>query len=207
MTKAGMVMGVAALLCAGSVRGADKPALLARLSARARETRTLQGEFTQRSRVKLFKKEMKSSGRFAYERPGRVRWQFLAPDPSTLIVDGDKATLSMPDYPPQLFDLKKDAGMRAVFSQVELWLGGESLADADRDYVLVAAGNDEAPVLKLTPRPGTFVEKAAREIELRFDGKLLLRTIILREPGGDEKEIEFTKMERNVKLPPTAFVP
>ena len=34
-----------------------------------------------------------------------------------------------------------------------------------------------------------------------------LRAIFLREASGDEKEIEFSKMEKNAKLPADAFKP
>lgn len=181
--------------------------LLDRLEKASAQVQSLTGEFTQKSRLKLFKQELGSSGRLYFQRPRRIRWEYTAPDPSTLVLDGDKATLHAAGSPPQSFDLGRDAGMRAVFDQISMWLGAGSLSGARADYDLAVSGTDAQPVLTLTPRTGTAVAKAFSRIELRFDARLLLRSILLREANGDDKEITFTKMEKNVSLPASAFVP
>src|SRR4051812_4178273 len=61
-------------------------ALIARLQLSSGSTTSLAGEFTQKSRIKLFKQELRARGRLYYERPSRIRWEYLAPDPSTLVV-------------------------------------------------------------------------------------------------------------------------
>ena len=181
--------------------------LLGRLEKGSAQVDTLCGEFTQKSRIKLFKQELSSTGRLYFQRPRRIRWQYLSPDPSTLILDGDQATLHAAGSSPQSFDLAKDAAMRAVFDQISLWLGAGSLASARGSYDLAASGSEAQPVLALTPRPGAAVGKTFARIELRFDARLLLRGILMREVSGDEKEITFSRMERNAKLPGGAFTP
>jgi outer membrane lipoprotein carrier protein len=180
--------------------------LLAKLEAASQNVETLAGEFTQRNRVKLFKQELTSSGRLYFRKPRQIRWQYLAPDPSTLILDGSRAILSMPGAPPQAFDLDKDAAMRALFEQLLMWLSPAALARARDDYQLSLAGSAEAPRLTLVPRSQNPVVRTFSRIELRFDGRsALLRSILLVELGGDEKEISFARLERNAKLPPDAF--
>jgi outer membrane lipoprotein-sorting protein len=49
--------------------------------------------------------------------------------------------------------------------------------------------------------------KVFQRVTLGFDDKLVLRSIKLVEPSGDEKEIRFTKVERNAKLPASTFTP
>ncbi len=186
-------------------RAADVDALLGRLDAQAKTVQTLAGEFSQRNRIKLFKQVVTSHGRFYFQRPRRIRWEYLDPDPSTLILDGGTATLRTPGAPPQVFDLARDAVMRTVFDQLLLWLGGGALTQAKADYDLTAAGTTDEPILILVPKPGGPIAKAFSRIELRFDRRLLLRSILLQEAGGDEKEITFSKMERNVALPKDAF--
>jgi len=182
-------------------------ALLARLEKASSEVTTLSGDFTQKSRIKLFKQELSSTGRMYFQRPRRIRWEYLLPDPSVLVLDGDKATLHAAGAAPQIFDLARDAAMRAVFDQISLWLGAGSLSSARADYDLAASGTEALPALALTPRPGTPVAKAFARIELRFDGRLLLRSILLREASGDEKEIVFARMDKNGRLPAAAFTP
>lgn len=210
----GRPLGLALLLAALALPrpGAAAPAgnvdaLLVRLDRSSQSVKSLSGEFEQKSRVKLFKQELTSTGRFYFARPRRIRWQYLAPDPSTMIVDGDKAVLAMPGAPLQTFDLARDATMRAIFDQLSSWLGASSLSTLKEGYELAAAGTDDAPILLLTPRPGGVVAKAFAKIELRFDKQLLLRAILLKEASGDEKEIRFTKLVRDAKLPDDAFKP
>lgn len=196
---------------AGTAHAAESDArvtsLLARLEKASAEVTTLSGDFTQKSRIKLFKQELSSTGRMYFQRPRRIRWEYLVPDPSVLVLDGDKATLHSPGAAPQSFDLARDAAMRAVFDQITLWLGAGSLSSARGDYDLSVSGTDALPVLALAPRAGTPVAKAFARIELRFDGRLLLRSILLREASGDEKEITFSRMDKNGKLPAGAFTP
>jgi outer membrane lipoprotein-sorting protein len=190
----------ALLLLATHAHAAPPPPvdqLLANLDAASKSMTSLSGEFTQRNRLKLFKQELRSKGRMSFRVPRQIRWEYLEPDPSLLVLDGQKATLTTPGAPPKVFDLDRDATMRAIFDQLLLWLGPGSLSRARADYELASAGTAEAPILVLTPKPTSPVSKAFQKIELRLDPKtFLLRSLLLTEKSGDEKEITFTKLER-----------
>jgi outer membrane lipoprotein carrier protein len=179
--------------------------LLAKLEASSKDLTTLKGEFTQRTRVKLFKQELRSTGRILFRRPRQLRWEYTAPDPSVMVLDGDRATLTTPGAAPQVFDLAHDATMRPIFDQLLLWLSPGSLGRAREQYQLTVAGTAELPTLVLEPKSGAMA-RAFRRVELRLDGRSgLLRGILLVEQNGDEKEIAFTRLERNVALPEDAF--
>lgn len=206
-----MIRALALLALGGAVAQAAPPPPLAELvqkvDAAKASTSTLAGQFTQQNRVKLFKQELTSEGRMYFEKPRHIRWEYTAPDPSTLILDGSRATLFAPGAPAQVFDLDKDATMRAIFDQLLMWLGPGTLQKSS-EYTLSTAGSAAAPVLVLTPKAGSLVGKAFSRIALRLDPKRwLARSILLVEKSGDEKEIVFTKLQRNVKLQPDAFSP
>lgn len=167
---------------------------------------TLAGEFTQKNRVKLFKQELASKGRLYFKKPRQIRWEYTAPDPSVLILDGNQARMTTPGAAAQVFDLDKDATMRAIFDQLLTWLGPGSLAAARQDYDLATGGSASTPTLVMTPKPTSAIAKAFTRIDLRLDAKSwLMKSILLVEKSGDEKEIDFSKLQRNVKLPPDAF--
>jgi outer membrane lipoprotein-sorting protein len=188
-----IALGVA-LAVAGSARAEPAADLLAKVDAAKAGITSLAGEFTQRNRVKLFKQELTSKGRFSFRKPRQIRWEYTAPDPSLLLLDGNQATLTTPGAPPQVFDLERDATMRAIFDQLLAWLGPGSLDAARAEYDLAAT---EA-TLKLTPKPTAAVAKAFSRVELRFDSKSwLVRSILLVEKNGDEKEITFTRLQKN----------
>jgi outer membrane lipoprotein carrier protein len=195
---------VALLLASSSVLAAPAPAstpsveqILGELGSASKGLKQLDGEFTQRNRLKLFKQELVSKGRLSFSAPRKVRWEYTSPDPSTLILDGNTATLTAPGTAPRTFDLEKDATMRAVFDQLLLVIGPGALDRAKDDYDLTSSGTVAAPTLLLTPKSASPIAKAFRRIELRLDGKSwLLRSILLVEQNGDEKEIVFTSLRR-----------
>jgi outer membrane lipoprotein-sorting protein len=209
MRRAPLLVGLAlaASLTSREAVAESAASLVARLDQASRSVETLEGEFTQRSRLKLFRQELVSRGRFRFRRPSQIRWEYLAPDPSVMVIDGERAILKTADAPPERFDLAHDPTVRAVTDQLFLWLGAGSLSRAGSDFILSTDGDPSQPALVLEPKPGTSLAKPFARIELRFDERLLLRAIRLRERSGDEKEIAFTRMQRNPKLPADAFAP
>lgn len=182
--------------------------LVGRIDAQQKDLRSLRAEFVQNTRVKLFKQQLSSEGRLLYARgtPSKLRWEYLRPDPSTMLIIGDVATLRMGTRAPQVFDTAKDPTLRAVFAQLRLWLGQGALGDARGEYEMSTAGTPERPALVLAPKPSSVLAKTFSRIELHVDGKtLLLARLLMVEQSGDEKEIVFGKIQRNVDLPKNAF--
>jgi outer membrane lipoprotein-sorting protein len=214
----------ALLLCGGlglwpcRVQAAEPPptaaaplapeALMQRIDAAQHGLRTLSADFVQHSRVKLFKQQISSQGRFLYERgsPSKLRWEYMAPDASTLLLIGDRATLRIGTRAPQVFDTARDPLVSALFTQLQLWLGNGSLASAQGDYVVQSGGTAAQPALILLPRPGSPLSRAFTRIELHVDGRTMqLVRLLLVENSGDEKEILFSHLQRNTSIPQTAF--
>jgi outer membrane lipoprotein-sorting protein len=246
MARVPLGLGLASLLWASAPAQAEKPGrpaapapaaqtpappldqTLAALERASRSLTSLEGEFVQRNRLKLFAKELVSKGRLAFEQPRRIRWEYTDPDPSVLVLNGARATLTTPGAAPQRFNLDEDATMRAVFDQLLLWFGAEAVgapraagpggtpaagsgggfaAVLSRDYALSTEGSAASPVLVLTPRAGTPVGRAFRRVALRLDGpSAQLVGLTLTEAGGDEKDISFVRQVRNRPLPAGTFV-
>jgi outer membrane lipoprotein carrier protein len=199
---------IALALCAApAAAAAPDRALLDRIDAAAKQTRTMSAEFTQKNRMKLFRKELRQKGRLFFQAPRQIRWEYTAPDPSVLLLDGQTATLRAPGSEAQVFDLDKDATLRAVFDQLLTFVGGGSIATAQAAYAVETEGDAKHPRLVLLPRPEGAVAKAFSRIELSFDEQTQVRAIKLIEKNGDEKDIAFTKIERNHALPAAAFKP
>ncbi|HND12321.1 MAG TPA: outer membrane lipoprotein carrier protein LolA, partial [Pseudomonadota bacterium] len=69
--------------------------LMTKIDAVQKDLRSLRADFVQHSRVKLFRQQVSSEGRFLYAKgtPARLRWEYLKPDPSTMLLVGEQATL------------------------------------------------------------------------------------------------------------------
>jgi outer membrane lipoprotein-sorting protein len=209
--------------------------LIKDMEAAQRDLHTLAADFVQTSRVKLFKQELRSEGRLLYERPrepsaqpSRLCWEYLRPDPSQMVLIGNQAILHMGDkkssQPPQVFDMERDPNLRAIFSQLRLWLGlGSDGKDGSETSAVAAFGDEyelrvggapakQRPALLLFARAGageggaSTLSKTFSRVELHLDGKSFqLLRLLLVEQSGDEKEIVFTHIQRNVALPAGAF--
>ena len=182
--------------------------LVARIDTQQKDLRSLRGEFVQHTRVKLFRQQISSEGRLLYVRgtPSKLRWEYLRPDASTLLMVGDVATLRMGTRAPQVFDTAKDPTLRAVFTQLRLWLGQGALAEAQGEYTMATAGTPDRPALVLQPKPSSVLAKTFSRIELHVDGRTaILQRLLLVEQSGDEKEIVFGKIQRNVDIAPNLF--
>jgi outer membrane lipoprotein-sorting protein len=170
----------------------DVDALLGRVAAAGKDVQGLSGDFTQKKRVAAFKQELTSHGRFAFVRPSHLEWRYTDPDPSALVVDGDKATLTLPDEPPRSYDLTKQPGLRAVVRQMQLWLGGGDPAQLKTDY--------EASLVKgalhLVPRDAKLRARIGA-VDVEFDDKTLLpRAVRVSEAGGDTTAISFSNLKK-----------
>ena len=176
--------------------------LMTRIDAAQKDLHSLRADFVQHSRVKLFRQQISSTGRFLYAKgtPARLRWEYLAPDPSTMLLVGDQARLTIGTRAPQLIDTGKDPTLRAIFAQLRLWLGQGSLRDAEGEYEV------NQPALLVAPKAQSPLSRVFSRIELHVDGKsMLLRRLLMVEQSGDEKEVVFGKIERNIELNPAQF--
>jgi outer membrane lipoprotein-sorting protein len=180
---------------------------LEQLDAASRSTHTLTASLEQTSKVKLFKQVLVQKGRLAFRAPRQIRWEYTSPDPSLLVLDGNRATMTTPGAAPQVFDLAKDATMGAIFDQLLTFVGGGSLSRAETAYALTLGGSDQAPTVTLVPKPGTPADKIFQRIVLSFDKALVVDKIDLLEKSGDDKTIVFTKIVRNGALADDLFAP
>jgi outer membrane lipoprotein-sorting protein len=192
--------------------------LMGQIDRAQKDLRSLSADFVQLSRVKLFRQELRSEGRLLYDKgdategtapakqPARLRWEYLRPDPSTVLLDGERATLHMGTLPPRVFDTGKDPKLRAIFSQLRLWLGQGELVSAKGQYDIALGGKPGQPALVMVPRPESPLSATFARIELQVEGRSLqLLRLLLVERSGDEKEILFSKIQRNPRLDPQVF--
>ena len=138
------------------------------LQQRYDQTADFTADFTQAVEVPTLGRTLESSGQVYFKRPGRMRWEFVDPDPQTIVADGETLWVYQPDQRQVL-----KAPFRAAFqsSTPISFLFGVGKLEDDFNPSLVSM-NAETIRLQLDPRQdkeiGTLLLTVSRgDYELR----------------------------------------
>jgi len=163
--------------------------------------RSLQADFDQAYYPASIATPLEEKGRFSFERPERMRWEYLEPEPKVYIY---KEGLSLAYFPEdqQLFrfTLTSEEKDSAIFS---LLTGRARIED---DYLVEAAdfaSDRKNPLqLKLTPKE----EGEFSHILLEIDpAAWLIEKAIFHDLGGNRQEFRFRAIRANPRLDPAIF--
>jgi outer membrane lipoprotein carrier protein len=144
-----------------------------------------------------------SKGRVAFQRPGRIRFDYLEPLPKTFSVDGSTLWVFQPQDGQALVDrcFKAD-GLTASL----VFLGGSGKISQQFD-VTEAPADESHHGLKLTPKAA---QNAYKSITLWVDRKTfeVSRTVV-EDPSGNPNAFTFVDVKRNkgVKKDQVVFSP
>jgi outer membrane lipoprotein-sorting protein len=182
---------VALLLSAAPAASApDSQPELAALKKRLASVSSLSASFTQTRRWSALKDAMVTQGTFSWSRGGKLIWRTKPPAESELIVEGKQATMNYPALgTSQSFDFSAQPGMAAIFDSIAAVLQAdfEKLAPLYELSVTRAS----PPAVALKPRSPELA-KVISGIDLTFNAKLDLASVVMLEGGGDKTEISFT---------------
>ena len=177
------------LSAAPTPAAADAQPELAALKKKLAQVASLSASFTQTRRWSALKDAMVTQGTFSWNRGGRLVWRTRPPAESELIVEGKQATMRYPALgTSQSFDFSAQPGMAAVFDSIAAVLQ----ADFDRLAPLyeISVTRASPPAVSLRPRSAEMA-KVISGIELTFNAKLDLASVVMLEGGGDKTEIAF----------------
>jgi len=186
-----------ALLALGVALPAHADAI-AKLRAFNADTRSVAAEFSQRVLNERLKEVQKNTGYLALQRPGKFRWVYKTPSEQILLSDGKVLWL----YDPEL----RQATRRAIGSTMSgtpaALLAGD--AQVENAYALRNIGEqggldwlegrpkrDDSGFVRIRIGMGAAGEPAAMELTDSFGQTIMLK---------------FTKVQRNPKLIPEAFM-
>jgi outer membrane lipoprotein carrier protein len=193
---------IAALLLAllAAAPGGDAASVLQSLEKAGRNLKTMQADFVETRVNVILDEKTEMRGKVTLQVPGRLRWDYTAPQPSVMMIkDGRFAR-----YIPQ----SKQVFRGQAKGEADLLIGfGPGTSELGKKYEVTllpeeSVGGAPAYVLDLKPRnPGLF-----SAIRLWVDkAKFIPVQTRLTEPTGDHTTITFQKVEQNKALPASAF--
>ena len=202
----------ATLLALPSPGNKEAATLTARMEAKYRSARTLRATFLQRysENGRLLRSE---SGTAYFRRPGRMRWEYEAPEKDLFLVDGKTAWFYVPaDHTVTRAPAKQSSDLRTPMAL----LAGEMKVSRICSHVeLASSEKPEAPgdaVLHCTLRGAKNPDSTdhaqdaqdAAFFEVAPDSGELVR-ILIRQSDAVEVEFRFRNWGFDPPLPPSMF--
>jgi len=168
-----------------------------RLDAFFAEKGALRAEFVQTVEGAAFAQPEESRGVLIMQRPGKFRWDYRQPYQQQIVADGKRLWV----YDVDLEQVMVKPMDEALGDTPALLLsGGGSIAERFTAAELGDQGDGLAWVT-LTPKQA---DTGFSELRLGF-GKRDLERMELRDNFGQITRLAFSKMERNVRVPPETF--
>ncbi len=169
---------------------------LAQLKQFVAETRSARGEFTQSSARARGAGSDNSSGRFAFARPGRFRWEVVKPFEQLMVADGERLYFLDRDLN-QVTERKLGESLGA--SPAAILFGSD---DLEKSFTLREAGEQDGLAwLDAVPRTA---DAGFERIMIGFrDGMPLAMEV--KDAFGRTTRFTFKSIERNPGIDPAQF--
>jgi outer membrane lipoprotein carrier protein len=195
-----LLLALVTLPCSSSA-GQDRD--WSRLRKAAENTRSLCAVFTQEKHLPILSAPLISRGRLFYGAPGSVRWEYMSPVKSVMLMNGDTAQVFQFSNGSWTEDFTGGVEVRhMVLSEIREWLKGR-FDRAGTFTPSLSAG----PPMKVTLLPGRDLKDFLTRIELVFDSTPgVIRRVEIFEPGQGRTCIHFEDVRINTELPSGIFV-
>jgi outer membrane lipoprotein carrier protein len=198
-------LAVALVLADGPARtpppGSTDPALasvIERFDAAQARIERISARFEEVKTLALLKEPIVQSGEFFHTKPDKFLWEYTAPEPKMLMLNGRDIVAY---YPKQ----KRAEEIHTRFSKrIVKYLGlGSVLKDLGEEYDMSLGKNNKIPgtdLLVLTPK-GRMIQKRLAEIRIWVDRTINQpRQLEYLEPDGDSARITFDRIEINPEI-------
>jgi outer membrane lipoprotein carrier protein len=185
--------------------GPNTAEILERFDRTQQETTTLVARFIEEKHLRLLARPSVSRGRFFFNRPNQVRWEYDDPERKVFVITEDRYVAYYPtEKKAEDVDIKRFVGKR-LFRFLAL---GQSSGELARYYNIARAVDGSMPgtyLLVLTPRRERVRERLA-VLRIWIDsGTFLPHRIVYEEPDGDYTVFTFEDARANIDLPERQF--
>lgn len=188
----------------GETGGSDpgkgrKAQVIERISKTVPDIRTIAGSFLQERRLAMLREPIVSTGRFYCEKPDKLRWELISPEPSGFLVNGNSAKQwKGKESASDTFDARKNPVIKLIVEQIFAWTSADIKWIEQRYGITVL--KDDPIALKLSPRePGE--KRYIDHIRISFEADTnYVHTVHILEKDDDSTKIVFSNMVINGPL-------
>lgn len=193
------------VVAAAPATAAERPmapevkALVERMQGFYERTQDFTADFRQEYLYKTFNRTVVSTGTVAFQKPAKMRWEYLTPSKRTFVLSGERIyTLD-----PEAQTLTKAALPTSQLSASVTFLWGKGKLADEFDISRTECKECLGTLLTLVPKKP---DARFREVQLDIDPKTAqVRRSIVIDPDGSRNAITFSDLKMNVGLPKDTF--
>ncbi len=166
--------------------------------------KSVKAQFTQSKHMKILARPLVSKGRFYFQSPDSVRWEYVSPVKSILLMNRD----GIRRYTQGSGGLAEDKSgslqsMQVVLKEIGQWSKGQFTTNEHFTAVLKKGSE---PTIIMTPREKGFAAMISRiVITLSSDRPGILKSVKIFENEGNYTLFEFNDVQVNEKIAESLF--
>ncbi len=196
-------------LAQSSVSGVTPQQVAAQVQAFYDQTKSVEASFHQTYFHRLYDKYDKSSGTVAFQKPGKMRWNYAAPNGKVIVSDGQRLTVYEPgedQEPGQVFERSIS---ESELPQALAFLTGTGKLEDDFTFRLLDSAQQGFPsghVLELMPKvKSPHYERILFYVDGQPERAGLVHRVLIVDASGNRNRIDFKAPKFNRKLEAKTF--
>lgn len=176
------------VLCANSYAAEWGLADLMHLMA---QTKSGKASFIEKKYIGILDKPLESSGELTFEAPDRLEKRTIKPRQESMLLDGDKLTLTMHEKRPLNLRLQDHPEVATLIESIRGTLSGDQVA-LEKNYTIDFTGVQDKWQLTMTPVQKA-VAKIVRQVQI-VGADANIKTISFDQVDGDRFEMTISKI-------------
>lgn len=197
---AALVVMAGASLAAGQAPARPASEVAAALQAKYSAVRDFSADFVHNYEGGVLRKKASERGKVQVKKPGRMRWDYEAPEKKVFVSDGERIYLHVPaDNQVMVSPVpKEDQATTAV-----LFLAGKGNLTRDFTVSYIEGGGPDAYALRLEPK---LPERDYDWLQIVVDrASLQIRTLTAADRQGGRSTFVFSNFKENIGLSDKTF--
>jgi len=178
-----------------------------KIQARYEQTRDLQAEFKQVTKIEGFATPLTSGGNLMIKKPGRLRWDYREPDVQEIYVNGNDLMMYVPQHKQVL--VGKLTQMAASQAPLQLLQGAAKLEEHFEVQATLGGERGEGgiPLVTLVPKDGgqESVRTVVRIVVEAQPKTYFIKTVSIHEVSGNIATFQFSNLQPNTGLKAALF--
>lgn len=195
MMKRFVVSAIVLLACMMPLVAQNTDKMISRISAAAAEMNSMKCDFVQVRRMSMLAEEIESSGVMYFEKPSKLRWEYLAPSLYCLTIDGDKVMIES-ETGKTVTDASTSRLYKGIADMIMGCMSGDALRNS-RTFRVTMTNMGSVWTAELKP-VRKDVGRMFESLILNFDPQTgLLRSMIMNDASGNSTSITISNISVN----------